>query len=91
MVSKRLGSRYVSGRSRDWLKMKNPDTPAVSEAGGAGDRCFPALSPLTCELEQQITPRLGSSVFCSSVDTFLRVFFVDLSQWAHPLRWGKTL
>ncbi len=24
IVSKRLGSRYVSGRTRDWLKFKNP-------------------------------------------------------------------
>ena len=24
IVSKRLGSRYVSGRTRDWLKLKNP-------------------------------------------------------------------
>jgi ATP-dependent DNA ligase len=29
IVSKRLGSRYVSGRSRDWLKFKNPAAPAV--------------------------------------------------------------
>jgi bifunctional non-homologous end joining protein LigD len=29
IVSKRLGSRYVSGRTRDWLKLKNPDAPAV--------------------------------------------------------------
>jgi ATP-dependent DNA ligase len=29
VVSKRLGSPYRSGRSRDWLKMKNPDAPAV--------------------------------------------------------------
>jgi hypothetical protein len=29
MVSKRLGSRYTSGRSRDWLKCKNPQAPAV--------------------------------------------------------------
>jgi hypothetical protein len=28
MVSKRLGSRYRSGRSPDWLKFKNPDAPA---------------------------------------------------------------
>jgi ATP-dependent DNA ligase len=27
--SKRLGSRYRSGRSLDWLKMKNPAAPAV--------------------------------------------------------------
>ena len=29
IVSKRLGSRYRSGRSKDWLKLKNPDAPAV--------------------------------------------------------------
>jgi bifunctional non-homologous end joining protein LigD len=30
IVSKRLGSRYRSGRSPDWLKFKNPDAPAVT-------------------------------------------------------------
>jgi bifunctional non-homologous end joining protein LigD len=35
IVSKRLGSSYRSGRSPDWLKMKNPDAPAVKrEAEG---------------------------------------------------------
>jgi ATP-dependent DNA ligase len=29
IVSKRLGSRYTSGRTRDWLKFKNPEAPAV--------------------------------------------------------------
>jgi len=29
IVSKRLGSRYRSGRSPDWLKMKNPAAAAV--------------------------------------------------------------
>jgi hypothetical protein len=29
IVSKRLGSQYRSGRSKDWLKFKNPDAPAV--------------------------------------------------------------
>jgi bifunctional non-homologous end joining protein LigD len=29
IVSKRLGSPYRSGRSPDWLKMENPDAPAV--------------------------------------------------------------
>jgi hypothetical protein len=29
IVSKRLGSRYRSGRSPDWLKMKDSDAPAV--------------------------------------------------------------
>jgi ATP-dependent DNA ligase len=28
IVSKRKRSRYQSGRSHDWLKMKNPDAPA---------------------------------------------------------------
>ena len=45
IVSKRLGSPYRSGRSPDWLKMKNPAAPAVKreaeEDGGArgGDKC----------------------------------------------------
>jgi ATP-dependent DNA ligase len=30
IVSKRKDSPYRSGRSPDWLKMKNPDTPAVT-------------------------------------------------------------
>jgi bifunctional non-homologous end joining protein LigD len=29
IVSKRLGSRYRSGRTGDWLKFKNPNAPAV--------------------------------------------------------------
>jgi bifunctional non-homologous end joining protein LigD len=29
IVSKRLGSRYRSGRSKDWLKFKNPEAPAI--------------------------------------------------------------
>jgi bifunctional non-homologous end joining protein LigD len=29
IVCKRMGSRYVSGRSIDWLKLKNPDSAAA--------------------------------------------------------------
>jgi ATP-dependent DNA ligase len=29
IVSKRLGSPYISGRSRAWLKFKTPAAPAV--------------------------------------------------------------
>ena len=29
ILSKRIGSRYRSGRSRDWIKLKNPNAPAV--------------------------------------------------------------
>ena len=39
IVSKRKGSPYRSGRSPDWLKMKNPDAPAVKrEAEEEWDR-----------------------------------------------------
>jgi ATP-dependent DNA ligase len=39
IVSKRLGLRYRSGRSKDWLKFKNPDAPPVKrEAGKIGKR-----------------------------------------------------
>ena len=39
IVSKRKGSWYSSGRSRDWLKAKNPDgksRPGPSAGGGSG-------------------------------------------------------
>ena len=29
IVSKRLGSRYTTGRTRNWLKIKTPAAPAV--------------------------------------------------------------
>jgi ATP-dependent DNA ligase len=29
IVSKRLSSPYRSGPSRDWIKVKNPDSPAM--------------------------------------------------------------
>jgi ATP-dependent DNA ligase len=33
IVSKRKHSRYRSGRSRDWVKSKNPAAPAVKREG----------------------------------------------------------
>jgi bifunctional non-homologous end joining protein LigD len=41
IVSKRLGSPYRSGRSKDWLKFKNPAAPAVkreAEEDWSGER-----------------------------------------------------
>jgi len=35
IVSKRKDSPYRSGRSPDWLKMKNPDAPAVKREAEA--------------------------------------------------------
>jgi bifunctional non-homologous end joining protein LigD len=32
IVSKRLSAPYRSGPSRDWIKMKNPDSPAMIRA-----------------------------------------------------------
>src|SRR5262249_42210765 len=34
IVSKRIGSPYISGRSRSWLKFKNPEAPAVKREAG---------------------------------------------------------
>ena len=34
IVSKRLGSRYVSGSTRDWLKFKNPEAPSLARGRG---------------------------------------------------------
>jgi bifunctional non-homologous end joining protein LigD len=32
IVSKRSSAPYGSGRARDWLKVKNPDSPAMIRA-----------------------------------------------------------
>src|SRR4051794_19669728 len=44
IVSKRIGSRYVSGRTRAWLKTKNPDFERRS-LSGQGERNIPAGKP----------------------------------------------
>jgi hypothetical protein len=36
IVSKWLGSRYRSSRSKDWLKFKNPAAPGGEARGGGG-------------------------------------------------------
>jgi bifunctional non-homologous end joining protein LigD len=35
IVSKRLSAPYRSGRSRDWINVKNPDSPAMIRARDA--------------------------------------------------------
>jgi bifunctional non-homologous end joining protein LigD len=42
IVSKRRDSPYRSGRSRDWIKSKNPDAPAVRHEAEE------KWGPLTC-------------------------------------------
>jgi ATP-dependent DNA ligase len=45
-VSKRLGSPYRSGRSRHWVKSKNPAAPAVKrEAEEDGQRAMAKTEP----------------------------------------------
>ena len=50
IVSKRKGSAYCSGRSPDWLKMKNPACAAVKreaeEDWGVDARCLPSTRAL---------------------------------------------
>jgi ATP-dependent DNA ligase len=38
MVSKRSDSRYRSGTSRDWIKVKNPEHPAMRRVADAKRR-----------------------------------------------------
>ena len=47
IVSKRLGSRYRSGRSPDWIKMKNPDAPSGEAGGGGGVGQMTSTGPET--------------------------------------------
>jgi ATP-dependent DNA ligase len=40
IVSKRLSAPYRSGPSRDWIKVKNPDSPAMIRARDAVTRAW---------------------------------------------------
>jgi hypothetical protein len=46
--SKRLASRYRSGRSPDWLKFKNPDAPAVKRGRRGLDTVIADIVALQC-------------------------------------------
>jgi hypothetical protein len=73
IVSKRLGSRYRSGRSPDWLKFKNPHAPAVrreAEEDWAGQtrqskgQGTPPLGKVTADALGVLQPRtIGPSRF----------------------------
>ena len=72
IVSKRKDSAYRSGRSPDWLKMKNLDAPAVKrEAGSSFDQGQrPSHGPRCghqydrgCEHQPQQTENIGVAVF----------------------------
>ena len=54
IVSKRLGSRYRSGRSPDWLKFKNPAAPAVAAFTRLAEVQNPAAPAVKCEAEEKM-------------------------------------
>jgi hypothetical protein len=63
IVSKRLGSRYRSGRTPDWLKFKNPQAPAVRrEAEEDWGRAGQGDDPLRKSRETR--PRRGATQSC---------------------------
>jgi hypothetical protein len=49
IVSKRLGSRYRSGRSPDWLKMKNPGCRGGAARSGRGLGQEAVMKPASAE------------------------------------------
>jgi bifunctional non-homologous end joining protein LigD len=58
LVSKRLDSRYRPGPSRDWIKVKNPNVPAMNRTKGASSRNetlrrFPAVIMRTRSVSAQ--------------------------------------
>ncbi len=54
IVSKRLSAPYRSGPSRDWLKIKNPDSPAMVRAReGSGDCPTDRFNPAASQNSDQ--------------------------------------
>jgi len=80
IVSKRLGSRYRSGRSPDWLTFKNPEAPAVrrelgSDSAGYQSRSWVQRSIALTEGSRKRSPcsRRATSVGLWAATTSLNV------------------
>ena len=58
IVSKRLGSRYRSGRSPDWLKFKNPAGAGGETRGGRGLGSLIITRGLAASLQGRVTETL---------------------------------
>lgn len=77
IVSKRLGSQYRSGRTKHWLKVKNPEAPAVAREaekrrwiGMVQSRRRPRLIPVrwgASAARRRWTPRRNIPMICLSV------------------------
>jgi hypothetical protein len=76
IVSKRLGSTYRSGRSRQWLKVKNPAAPGAARGGGG-------LGTLTTAGTTRIRPR---SMFRYAPDSGAKANIAGLPRWARNRR-----
>ena len=67
-MSKRLGSRYRSGRTSDWLKFKNPEAPAVkreAEEDWGDDQHSEDRSPASREAIASASPTEPASLAAS--------------------------
>src|SRR5215472_3902269 len=64
IVSKRLGSPYRSGRSRHWVKSKNPKHPAVKGSGGGLGQGEMAINENQCLRRLVLYMRLLRQVAC---------------------------
>jgi ATP-dependent DNA ligase len=74
IVSKRLTAPYKSGPSRDWIKVKNPDSPAMIRArdtsrGWGNDR-----SPLPATLDRRRARRVILGAGCQRADRGVILF-----------------
>ena len=67
IVSKRLGSRYRSGRSPDWLKFKNPAAPAVKREAERLGSVRAGLAPSASKAASHRRPGSRSPAFASSM------------------------
>jgi hypothetical protein len=74
IVSKRLGSRYRSGHSRDWLKFKNSAAPAVKSLTRVGHRPrSPAPTAAPRFRTIQVCPKDGLTVHRQTGDAANRL------------------
>ena len=98
VVSERLGSRYRSGRTHDWLKFKNPNAPVVKRehrqndnGGDPDERLFaphPSFHRHDTAFLRSLTgdrkPRANSAVAAGSIPT-------QNALWLQPLARGNGL
>ena len=79
IVSKRKDSAYRSGRSPDWLKMKNADAPAVKarSRGGLGQMTATSLNFALLDANRSEVARLIAAMV-QARDA------VERRSWSHP-------